>query len=232
MYYTFAKNMDNASNSILGEALSGSPLTVNAYDLHYDYGRSSYDIRHNLTGSLLYDLPYQKNRWIGGFQLSTILSTHSGIPYSALIGYDRSNLGSATMNERPDVVGNPDVGGPVAANPGCAAPASVHNAAHWFNPCAFALPAAGTLGDERRNRLNGPGLLGLAMGLRRTLSLTETVKTEIRAEAFNIINHTNFALPNLNVFSQSVATPLASAGTISVTAGSSRQLQFSVKLVF
>jgi len=235
LYYTFAKNMDDASNSILGESVSGSPQQVNPYNIKYDYGLSSYDIRNNLTGNLLYQLPFQQNRWVGGFQFSTIITVHSGPPYSANVGYDVANQGLASLPERPNVVGDPNVAGPVAANPTCVAPASIHDAKNWFNPCAFSAPATGTLGDEGRNSLIGPSIVDFDMALLRTIRITEALKTELRAEAFNIFNHTNFNLPgNLNVFSLVAGHPVtsATAGTITSTASTSRQMQFSLKFIF
>ena len=202
LYYTFAKNMSDADNSILGESINGSMGGVNPYDVHYDYGPSSYDIRHNLTGNLLYQLPFQQNRWLGGFQFSTILSVHSNSPYSVDAGYDVSNQGNTQEQERLNVVANGNLAGTVAANPACSAPASVHNAAHWFNPCAFTPPATGTLGDEQRNSLYGPDYADFDMGLTRTIRITEALRAELRAEAFNIFNRTNFHLPSsLNDFS-------------------------------
>jgi hypothetical protein len=235
MYYTFAKNLDDASNSIQGESVNGETQQINPYDIHYDYGLSSYDVRNNLTGNLLYDLPMQKNRWLGGFQFSTIISAHSGLPYTPDVGFDVAHQGNPLTNERPNVVGNPNQAGTIAANPTCVAPASIHNSHNWFNPCAFNIPATGTLGNEHRNSLIDPGSLQFDTTLQRTIPVTEALKALLRVDAFNLINHTNLNVPSsLNVFSatSTSATPLSSAGAITTTAGTSRQLQFSVKFIF
>jgi len=106
--------------------------------------------------------------------------------------------------------------------------------AQWFNPNAFALETAGYLGNAGRNSLFGPGLSELDFALRKNTairSLGEAGNLEFRAEAFDLFNHPNFSVPNNIVFSSS-ATPLATAGQITSTAGSSRQLQFSLRLEF
>jgi hypothetical protein len=235
IYYTFSKQLDNASNSITGQALSGSPIQVNPYAIGPDYGLSSYDIRHSFSGNLMYDLPYQNNRWLGGFQFSTVISAHSGSPFSANVGYDVSNQGNQATQLRPDVVGDPNIAGPVALNPGCSAPTSIHSVQRWYNPCAFVVPLAGTLGNLGRNTLIGPGLVNVDMALSRRIQIkavSEAFNIQLRAEAFNIFNHPNFGLPILNVFSQGRTLPTATAGNLTTTVTTSRQLQFSLKFVF
>jgi hypothetical protein len=163
------------------------------------------------------------------------------MPYTVDLGYDFSKLVSSAY-ERPDIDGNPNQAGPVAANPTCKAPAAVHTVAHWYNPCAMMLPGAtssnlagvpGTLGDMHRNVLLDPGYLGMDTSLQKTTNLTERLRMQLRFEAFNFINHTNLAQPGTNAFSQgSGGLPLGSAGAIISTIGTSRQLQFSAKFLF
>jgi hypothetical protein len=243
VYYTWSKELDNSSNSFSSTtSLNGSSTQVDPYNINYDRGYSAYNTPQNLSVNILYELPFKGNRLVEGYQLSLITSVHSGSPYSADIGFDQSGVGSPSIPERPNLVGNPDVAGPVAANPnaacqagGAAVVSSVHNATHWFNPCAFSLPAAGTLGNLYRNSLVGPDYSDVDLSLSKLTNINERFKVQFRAEFFNLPNHTDFALPSsyLNVFSASSAgVPVPSAGEIVTTPNTSRQIQFGLKLLF
>jgi hypothetical protein len=242
LYYTWSKTLSDADNSTNSQANNGSAQEVNPYNISYDYGLSSFDIGQNLIGNVIYDVPFKANRLVSGYELTLIPTVHSGPPYSANIGYDDSNLGSPTLGERPNVVGNPNAPGPVAANPnaacqsgGIAVVNSVHNANNWFNPCAFAVPAAGTLGNLGRNSLIGPGTVNFDMSLSKATKITERLNVQFRAECFNILNHANFALPNsFSVFGAGSTVPLSTstAGQIVATSTTSRQMQFGLKFLF
>jgi hypothetical protein len=104
------------------------------------------------------------------------------------------------------------------------------NPNQWFNPNAFILPAAGTYGNLGRGVFNGPGLAGVDLSLFKNIALAEHVNLQIRSEFFNSLNHANFGTPNAIVFS---GTQISStAGLITSTATTSRQIQFSMKLTF
>jgi len=90
---------------------------------------------------------------------------------------------------------------------------------------------AGTYGDMRRNTVIGPGLADLDIALEKDFRMTERISTTFRAEAFNIINHTNYGLPNTTALTASGA-PNAAAGNITLTSTSSRQLQFALRVNF
>lgn len=100
----------------------------------------------------------------------------------------------------------------------------------WFNPNAFLLPIAGTFGNAGRDQFIGPGLTTFDTSLFKKISLNERWNLQFRAEAFNIFNHANFATPSLAVFSGSNVSP--SAGIITRTATSSRQIQFALKMIW
>jgi hypothetical protein len=127
-------------------------------------------------------------------------------------------------------VGNPNIGGPVAANPACAAPSQVHTVANWFNPCAFA-PAPGTFGDAGRNILIGPQFKNLDFSLLKNIQLgkSEARLLQFRFEFFNILNHPNFDLPN-NIFDASAFTAIQSANAFG--GRPPRQIQLGVKFIF
>ena len=105
------------------------------------------------------------------------------------------------------------------------------------DPCAFAIPAAGFLGTAGRNILRTPGFANLDFSLAKDTAfgfLGEGGKLEFRAEFFNILNRVNFAVPNRTVFAASadVQAPLATAGQITSTVGTSRQIQLALKILF
>jgi hypothetical protein len=100
----------------------------------------------------------------------------------------------------------------------------------WFNPNAFSLPAVGTWGSVGRGVLDGPSLAEIDLSVFKTFPITETTKLLFRAEGFNIANRPNFGIPNFLVFSGESINP--TAGQITNTVTSSRQIQFGMKLMF
>ena len=106
----------------------------------------------------------------------------------------------------------------------------------YFDPTAFVLQPAGTLGNAGRNILIGPGLANLDFSLAKDTAvgfLGEAGKLEFRADFFNILNRVNFENPSAGIFD--IARPneyLGTAGEISDTATKSREIQLSLKLVF
>ena len=104
------------------------------------------------------------------------------------------------------------------------------NPNQWFNPSAFVLPAAGTYGNLGRGTYAGPGLAALDLSLVKAIAATERMNLQFRSEFFNILNHTNLGTPNAIVFSSGAVSP--SAGLITTTATTSRQIQFGLKLIF
>jgi hypothetical protein len=142
----------------------------------------------------------------------------SGFPFTPQIGSNRSGDGDTRDPDRPSL--NPAFSGPVVLG----------NPNQWFNPAAFILPPAGTYGDLGRGTYTGPGLAALDLSLFKDFLVTERITLQFRSEFFNILNHTNFGTPNAIVFSGAAISP--SAGLITTTATTSRQIQFGLKLLF
>jgi hypothetical protein len=92
------------------------------------------------------------------------------------------------------------------------------------------LPAAGTYGNLGRGTYTGPGLADLDVSLFKNFPVTERISTQFRAEFFNVLNRANFGTPNAIVFSNGAIS--SSAGLITSTATTSRQIQFGLKLIF
>ena len=110
----------------------------------------------------------------------------------------------------------------------------------WFNPNAFTYPDPGTFGNAKRDTLTGPGLKDVDLSLIKNASIYERLHAQFRVEYFNLLNHSNFTTPNAVVFSTgpTPAKPTAAAalsptaGVLTATATTSRQLQFALKFLF
>jgi hypothetical protein len=100
---------------------------------------------------------------------------------------------------------------------------------HWFNSQAFVLPLAGTFGNVSRGSLTGPDLVNVDTSVFKRFNLNERMNVQLRVEAFNILNHTNFFYPNAIVFQGGKHSPTAGQITAAAT---SRQLQLALKFIF
>jgi hypothetical protein len=100
----------------------------------------------------------------------------------------------------------------------------------WFNPNAFVLPTPGTYGDLGRGTYTGPGLAEVDLSAFKDTRIVERANLQFRAEFFNIFNRANFDTPNAVVFQGTSYS--GSAGLITATATTSRQIQFGLKLIF
>jgi hypothetical protein len=215
--YTFAKNLSDAPDFRSPMFESAAPQDNS--NLRAEKGLAC-DIRHRFAFSAVYDLPsWGKSGLVHevtrGWRLSTIFQAQSGFPFTISVFGDTANAGTL-LGENPiraNYTGQPIFG------PG------THTAASWFNTAAFATPAAFTFGNVGRNTLYGPGRQTLDLALQREVALTEKVKLQLRAEAFNALNHTNLGTPN-----RFVNTP--QFGTITEAATPGREIQLGLRLSF
>jgi hypothetical protein len=184
---------------------------------------------------------------VNGWWVSGILTLQSGSPFTPALGFNRSLSGSAGAPagmDRPDLVpgrnsSNAVFGGTSAGCPGFAAgtPFGPRNTAHYFDPCAFTIPTAGFLGTTTRNMLRAPGYAGLDFSVVKDTKLKflgENGNLQFRTEVFNIFNRANFGLPNRTVYTaRATGEPvLGTAGQITSTVGTARQVQLALKLLF
>lgn len=226
--YTWSHNLDDGTGTT-GEN-ANQPNAVDPWNLRLDYGPAATDFRHQASISGSYELPIGKGKpWLGnvsgvadklasGWQLNSILSLVSGYPLNVTAGSNISGSGDANSADRPNF--NPAFTGPIVTG----------NPNQWFNPNAFVVPQSGTYGDEGKGALRGPGVADLDLSLFKSVALTERLKLQFRAEVFNIVNHPNFGLVVSNAFSSGVINP--TAGAITATSTTSRQIQFSMKVIF
>ncbi|MGA2769612.1 MAG: TonB-dependent receptor [Bryobacteraceae bacterium] len=202
--------------------LAGSQYE-NPYNRSYDRGNCNFDLRQQINASLLVASPVKgglAGRVLGGWQLSPIFSARNGMPMNVTVGTDISQTGIGL--DRPNLV-SPNVylhtGNPV----------------YFVDRTAFATEAAGTFGNLGRDVLVSPGAVSFDLSLSRTFKFLERWQLEARMEAFNAINHPNFAGPGTalssSTFGVITATVGSSNGGVS-SVGDPRILQFAMKLRF
>jgi hypothetical protein len=222
--YTWSKNLDMNSGLTGAQANNQAQMILDRNDLKRDWGPAALNITSQSSISARYELPFGPGkRWTGNklisdWQLSGIATLLSGFPFTPQIGSNRSGDGDTRNPDRPSV--SPSFTGPVL----------LQRPAQWFNPNAFVLPAAGTFGNLGRATLTGPGLADVDLSLAKVAAISERASLQFRAELFNVLNRANFGTPNAIVFANGAVSP--SAGLITATATTSRQIQFGLKLIF
>ena len=228
--YTWSKNLDLNSGLTGAQANNQAQMILDRNDIHRDWGPSALNVTNQASISARYELPFGRGkRWlgtatgleeklIGGWQINGIATLLSGFPFTPQIGANRSGDGDTRNPDRPSL--DPTFTGPVL----------LRKQTQWFNPKAFVLPTAGTYGNLGRGTFNGPGLAELDVSAFKNTAITERLALQFRAEFFNLLNRTNFGTPNPIVFSGTNFS--SSAGLITTTATTSRQIQFGLKLIF
>ncbi|HWP42042.1 MAG TPA: hypothetical protein VNO14_02315, partial [Blastocatellia bacterium] len=223
--YTWSKSIDDASSFFTS---AGDPnFPQDSLNVRAERGRSNFDVRHRLSVSYSYDLPFGRNRafladsgWVTalltGWQTFGIITLQTGRPFTValLSEIDRSNTGRSTLgfgaNDRPNLVGNPELSDP---SPDL-----------WFNTAAFELQPFGSFGNAGRNILDGPGFQNVNASLLKNTIIREGLNLQFRVEAFNLFNHPNFNLPDNFLGSPTFGKILS--------AQSPRHIQLGVKLLF
>jgi hypothetical protein len=228
--YTYSKNLDMNSGLTGAQSNNQAQMIMDRNNTRRDWGPSALNVTHQASISARYELPFGRgkhwlgnaggieNRVLGGWQLNGIATMLSGFPFTPQIGSNRSGDGDTRNPDRPNL--NPAFTGPVVLG----------SPNQWFNPAAFLLPTPGTYGSLGRGVYNGPGLAELDLSLLKSTAISERMNLQFRVEAFNVLNHSNFGTPNAIVFSG--AGPSPSAGLITTSATTPRQLQFGLKLIF
>ena len=209
----------------------------NTHDLKAERGDNGPDYRNQFTSALTFVPPFGKDQPFlnhgiarsiaGDWQIQSLVELYSGAAFTPMLSFDPTNTGSGAP--RPDIVGNPyDFHN--AVDFGC--PSNRQSITCWYNPLAFATPGlvpgqtfASNFGDARRGTLRGPSNYNVDFSLFKNFLFRETWNVELRAEAFNLFNTPQFGLPDHN-------TDSSTAGSISSTTHSSRQLQLAIKLSF
>jgi hypothetical protein len=215
--YTFSKNLSDAPD--FRSPMFEAAIPQNNKNLAAEKGPAC-DIRHRLALSAVYDIAaLKRSGWAGAltrnWRLSALYQVQSGFPFTISAFGDTANSG-AVLGENPvraNVTGQPVFG------------ADTRNTTQWFNPAAFAAPAAFTYGNAGRNTVYGPGIQTLDVALVRSFAIREAARFELRGEAFNALNHSNLGTPN-----RFVNTP--QFGTITEASTPGRELQLSARISF
>jgi hypothetical protein len=216
-----------------GAALAGS-TNSQPFNRHADWGPCISDTRFNFNLSLVAQSSVKSgNAWVShilsNWQLSPLMRATSGQPLNITTGTDNSLTGLG--NDRP----NQMLSDVYATSSSCKTAPCVQ----WLNPAAFSPNPIGTYGNLGRNAVRGPGFFGFDLALSRTFKMTERFGLTARAEAFNILNHTNF-VGNIVPAGQPAG---ATYGTLSQALNAStfgqitgafdpRIFQFAMKLTF
>ncbi len=195
---------------------AGVPLSPYA-----DRGLSALQLRNNFTASVIYALPFGKgkrflnkggvvNEVVGGWQLNSIVTSHSGFP---LAFTQATNTSGSGITNRPDLT------------PGCDLYAGARTVGKWFNTTCFTTPTATQLGNAPRTVGYGPGRTDVDFSVYKKFRIVEGQNLEFRAEFFNLLNHSQFGTPDQGLGD-------AAFGTISTTVYNNRQIQFAGKYIF
>jgi outer membrane receptor protein involved in Fe transport len=260
--YTWGKAIDTGSATVIGDPFQTSISSPYFFCKKCRRGLSDFDIRHSFSAHFIWDVPSPKSlgfagsEILGGWELGTIVTAQSGVPFTPTIAGDVLGLGSADPWAFPSLL------------PGCNPINSnfKKNGTVYFNSNCFTFPLQGTVpnsqcnqiifpqptsppaclnlfGNLRRNSLVGPKLVSVDLSLYKNFYLkkiSETFNIQFRTEFFNIFNHANFAPPinNIAVLQSNVVgginvgSNVSSAGLIDRTTNTSRQIQFGLKVIW
>ena len=211
--YTYSKSLDYNSLST-GETY----VIQNAYNPRGDYGRSEFDARHRFVLSGFYELPFKANRLVAGWQLGIVTQAQTGNPLNPTLAIGPGPGISLTV--RPDITGAIQTTG---------------DPSQWFaNKAVFVSPCVGTVchpGDLGRNAITGPNFLNTDFSVTKNTKITERFTLQFRSEMFDVFNHPNFGNPVLTTTSSSFGK-VQSTRFPTGDFGSSRQIQFALKLLF
>lgn len=242
--YTFSKSLDDTS-SVFGGFISGaSGASAQAwpqdpFNTRAEKGPSGFDVRQVFAASVFQDLHLGSlsllrrvnHKITGGWQLLSITTLTTGLPFTIYSGVQQTGAGSNGV-DRPDQVGVPDLSTSRTVREDYFG-LETNNASFFSIPIGIAGgtgPNSGRFGTLGRNTFRGPALRNFDFGLIKdtpfgTRGSGELINLQFRAELFNLFNIVNFGLPS-NILRGT------GFGQISRTAGTSRQIQFSLKLIF
>ena len=213
--YTWSHCLDTVSNGGFLQFSAGGILSPLPGDLRRDYGPCDYDIRHNLNGQYVYELPIKVTSHalgyaLNGWQVSGTVFWHSGVPFSVLSTPYSANGNGIVQGSGPQFASLLPGVDPYCRHcniPGVTQPGTIQ----WLNPNAFVSavdPATGTcnggnsaqncqFGNLGRNALRGPNFFWSDFYITKWFPLSERVKLRFDTQFFNVFNHPNFGLPSI-----------------------------------
>lgn len=232
----FASGLTFLSSYTWGHAIDDRPgqgsasSTQNHYNFRGERGDADFDVRHRLTMSSVFQMPFGKGRrfganWnpivegiLGGWSVNGIATAQGGRPVTVSLTTNPSGSLLGAGADRPNLVAGTSL---VPTN---------QSPDNWINRDAFTLPTTGTFGSAGRNIVRGPSIKNLDFSFAKSVALSETRSVQIRGEFFNITNHPNFALPNSRWAATVAGAP--NFGRITQTATNERQIQVGIRLQY
>ncbi|MSO21393.1 MAG: TonB-dependent receptor [Acidobacteria bacterium] len=249
--FTWSKVLDDTQQLLSGDT---SSYQADPDNPRLDRGPAGFDVTANWRFNAIYKMPNLVSsngvlgKLVNGWWMSGIVSTQTGFATTVKVAGNRSrsqnNNAFGGFQDRPDLADGRNTknmtSGTTAGCNGVEAGQKLGTSDRYFDPCAFVLQPAGFLGNASRGVLRSPGLATLDFSLSKDTStgyLGEQGKLEFRMETFNLLNRVNFAQDfSTNVFSGSPTTVdeprLLTAGQLTATRTTSRQIQFALKLIF
>jgi hypothetical protein len=235
MNYMWSHGITDASIGA-GESIAFQNMACRACDR----SSTSVDVRHNMTASAIYNLPFGPgkrffnaglpSRILSGWELAGIASARTGLPVNITMTRKATALPDGnTSSQRPNLV------------PGVPIYATNQTIGNWFNPAAFALPANGTWGNLGRYIANGPGMYEIDSSLQKRFRITERLGLNFRAAAYNLFNHPIFKNPSSGIGALTGNPPAVSGSfgritsiinTGAVGTGAPRRIEFMFRAEF
>ena len=212
-HYTFSKFIDDVESA---NEFGTTGSYMDSYRRYLDKGLSGSDVPHHLVVTLLYEVPQFKgnrvvNGALGGWKVGVLETIESGPAFTVVTATNQTNAFPAGL-QRPNLVKDPTL------------PSDQQTLARWFDTSAFVNPAPLTFGNSPRSVLRGASILTTDATLEKSFLLTERWKFDVRTEAYNLLNHTNFNIPGFTLGASGF-------GTVS-TARASRTVQLAARLSF
>jgi hypothetical protein len=236
--YTYSKAIDLGSAVVAGDPFGNSISGLFFFAPNTRRGVADFNVPNQFTFNYLYQTPHTKrlrgplDAVANGWEASGIFFVQNGLPFTPTIAGDSLGLKGTAPYNVPNRIKN---------TPGCGSGVLSRRAVGYINLSCFTFPspnADGTTvyGNVGRNSLLGPSLSELDFSAMKTTPLRgddPTMKLQFRAEFYNVLNHSNFSPPiaNRTVFT-ATGTTVGTAGNITSTVTTSRQIQFGMKLVF
>ena len=230
--FTWSHAMGDSEQALEYYSTNTAANPQNIYNLHQEFGPTSFDVKLLNVTSIVYDLPFGKGRTymgsanpvvdaiLGGWQFNSINTVNTGTPVNVYYAPSTANdVTGLSAEYRGEAYERPNVSGSATGQ------STAQSLLTYFAGYTFTTPPANApFGNLGRNAFRAPGLEQWDLGISKNFRITEGMRLQFRSEFFNAANHTNFGLPN--------QTSTSSAfGTITTTYPA-RQIQFGLKLLF
>jgi hypothetical protein len=210
--YTYGKAIDLNSDN------DGNVTLTNVYDPQYNRGPADYDITHTFASSVIYEIPWASQKLWGGWQVAGILTARGGLPLTVT---STQGVQSTGTGNRPNRICDGRLSNPTIDR--------------WFDTNCFVqtTDTTGTYGDSGRGVIRGPGSFNIDASLIKNTRIGRYT-TEIRVEAFNLLNHPQFGNPNTTVGNAAYGTisTMLSSPSCSLCGTVERQVQLAIKVRF